>query len=152
MRDSRLIKFITESNMIEGITRQPNTAEIHAHRSLIGGDHVSLEGLETFVRHVQPDAVLRDSGQFVSVGNHVPPAGGPGIVYALQELLRAANSTGDDLTNAWHTHCAYEKLHPFTDGNGRSGRALWLWMMGGIKNAQLGFLHHFYYQTLTGSR
>jgi Fic family protein len=35
------------------------------------------------------------------------------------------------------------------DGNGRSGRAIWLWQMlrqeGG---APLGFLHHFYYQTL----
>lgn len=27
-------------------------------------------------------------------------------------------------------------------------RALWLWVMGGIENAPLGFLHTFYYQTL----
>ena len=33
-----------------------------------------------------------------------------------------------------------------------SGRMLWLWMMGGIKNTPLGFLHHFYYQALDSSR
>lgn len=42
-----------------------------------------------------------------------------------------------------------------TDGNGRSGRALWAWMMlcrggsyGRAKVIELGFLHTFYYQTL----
>ena len=153
MRDSRLIKFIAESNMIEGITRPPINGEVRAHRSLMERGHILLEDLETFVHRVQPDAVLRDSGQCVSVGSHVPPAGGPGIVYALQELLHAANSTEDDLTNAWHTHCAYEKLHPFTDGNGRSGRALWLWMT--LRDTPWdvgrGFLHSFYYQTLENS-
>ena len=40
--------------------------------------------------------------------------------------------------------------HPFTDGNGRSGRALWLWQMN--NHAPFGFLHTFYYQTLENSR
>jgi hypothetical protein len=38
------------------------------------------------------------------------------------------------------------RFGPTTDGNGRSGRALWLWCMRG--RAPLGFLHQFYYQTL----
>jgi hypothetical protein len=45
-------------------------------------------------------------------------------------------------------HVRYETLHPFTDGNGRTGRALWYWMMVGSSRADLGFLHAFYYQTL----
>ena len=49
---------------------------------------------------------------------------------------------------AWALHKHFESLHPFLDGNGRTGRALWLWMMGGIAQVPLGFLHTFYYQTL----
>ena len=45
-------------------------------------------------------------------------------------------------------HVAYENLHPFMNGNGRSGRALWLWHMGGIEKVPLGFLRTWYYQSL----
>jgi Fic family protein len=47
-------------------------------------------------------------------------------------------------------HVRYEHLHPFTDGNGRSGRAIWAWQMlyQGRGEIPLGFLHHFYYQSI----
>lgn len=80
-------------------------------------------------------------GLNVVVGRYRPPLGGPNIRATLQKLLRHPH-------DPYLIHQAYEALHPFTDGNGRSGRALWLHMMGGPDAVPLGFLHTWYYQSL----
>ena len=145
MPDRALIDFVRESNRIEGIHRDPTDAELQAHIDFLAGD-ISVEALERFVDVVQPGAELRRKrGMNVSVGNHIAPFGGPEIEPTLRFLLAAPWST-------WRRHVEYETLHPFMDGNGRSGRVLWLHDMGGLDLAPLGFLHHFYYQTLASTR
>ena len=136
-----LERFVIESNAIEGIDREPTEAEIRAHVRFLEGE-VVVAALESFVAAVQPGAELRRlRGMDVRVGNHVPPRGGAAILASLIPLLRA------DLS-PFERHIHYETLHPFMDGNGRSGRVLWLHDMGGIEHVPLGFLHTFYYQTL----
>jgi hypothetical protein len=104
--------------------------------------------LMALVGVLQPDARLRDrAGLDVRVGNHFPPPGGADIPYKLAGIIAQAKA----LRHPYDTHRAYESLHPFTDGNGRSGRALWLHMMGGVHHAPLGFLHHWYYQSLAAA-
>ena len=142
--------FIRESNGIEGLHHDPTQDEIKAHVAFLVQRTITVTDLELFVFAVQPGAVLRRrKGLNVWVGNHRPPPGGPGIEPALSWLL-------EDVDRSCHyvydIHCQYESLHPFTDGNGRSGRVLWLWMMGGIEAVPLGFLHSFYYQALSNSR
>ena len=138
--------FVRESNRIEGILRDPTGREITAHKALLALDRITVGNLEVFVMGIQPDAVLRrEVGLNVRVGNHIAPAGGPEIEGRLENILAHMDKHG-----AYKTHLAYEDLHPFTDGNGRSGRALWLWQMGG--EAPIGFLHRFYYQTLDAQR
>lgn len=148
-----LKKFTTESNRIEGITRA-TPAENLAHHDFLSLESPTIAGLEALVSVCAPGHRLRDKpGLNVRVGNHIAPSGGPEIRPALEAILAEAK-TGDP----HDIHVRYEMLHPFTDGNGRSGRALWLWMMrhrGGrdaLMAAQLGFLHSFYYQTLSRAR
>lgn len=138
--------FVRESNRIEGIIRDPLGTEIEAHQRFLELKTITVNDLENFVAIIQPRAILRRKiGYDVRVGSYIAPPGGPEIEIQLRQLLESITKY-----NSYETHVAYEALHPFTDGNGRSGRVIWLRMMDGY--ASLGFLHTFYYQTLGASR
>ena len=139
-----LAAFLRESNDIEGI-KTVRPPEMNAAADFIGLDQPTLADVENYVRITQPNAVLRDQiGLDVCVGDYVAPPGGPAIRTALEDLLN-----GLPTYTPYEAYVLYELLHPFTDGNGRSGRLVWLWLMvrkhGG---APLNFLRHFHYQSL----
>ena len=146
-----LKRFVAESNRIEGI-RHTSQRAVEAHQRFIALDTVAVEDLVALVGVLQPNARLRDNESVpgVRVGSYIAPPSGPAIREQLDSLLYGINNGGDP----HRRHVLYETLHPFTDGNGRSGRALWLWQMlrrsdrDAAQAMQLGFLHSFYYQTL----
>lgn len=146
MMKAELIRFVRESNQIEGILRHPTSEEVDATDRFIRLNAPVVSDIEDLVEVYQPEAKLRLSpGMNVRVGRHIAPPGGPEIGARLAALLENLG-----MSDPWETHVGYETLHPFTDGNGRSGRALWAWQMCARHDhgLELGFLHRFYYQTL----
>lgn len=144
-----LIRFVHESNLIEGIVRDPSPAEIIATQEFIEKSSITIPDLVALVQVYAPGHVIRDQPNLnVRIGAYVPPAGGKQIVTELEKLLDDVN--GRRLT-PWQAHVNFEFIHGFTDGNGRSGRTLWAWHMiaSGQDPFSLSFLHRFYYQTLS---
>jgi Fic family protein len=141
-----LREFVAESNRIEGIHRVTEY-EVVAHERLLALPYVEVSDLETFVRTVASRPLRKAPGMNVRVGSHFPPPGGPEIEDRLQNICEWA---GSGAPTPWKVHVQYERLHPFLDGNGRSGRALWVWMR--IQEDRdpfaLGFLHSAYYEAL----
>jgi len=166
VRETQLRAFITASNLIEGIEEAwIRPAELAAYDELLEAEEIDPPLLTRFVAAVQPGAVLRykprEPGHDTVIADRRtgalifrPPPSGPEVARALLEWLSCLNNAKIKRTPA-EAHFEFETLHPFTDGNGRAGRALWLWQLereGGNPLAGLPFLHRWYYESLTLAR
>lgn len=147
--DKRVVAFVTESNRIEGIYTV-KAGEVMATSALIETTKLTLDDVLEVQSAYAPGMPLRDRpGMNVGVGNYIAPRGGRDIYNELVLLIERLNRA-EPSDNPWKTHVTFERLHPFMDGNGRTGRALWAWHMikVGLDPFALPFLHRFYYQTL----
>ena len=117
-----VVDFVRENNRLAGILRDPSPAEIGAHRGLLAARTLRVEHLTIFVHHVQASAKLRAdaaAGEKVWRRRASVYAALEGIILTAQEGLFCP----------YRLYRLYMLLRPFTDANGRSGRALWLWQV-----------------------
>jgi len=150
-RERDIHEFVKASNLIEGITREPYPAETEMVTEFLVLDEITIHDIANAVNVFEPGAKIRDQyGMNVRVGLHVASSGGPRIPGLLNMIVFRAFQLEDIYT----VHCDFEILHPFTDGNGRSGRLLWLWMMmkrdGDMPRPS--FLEMFYRQALAAHK
>jgi len=120
-------EHIRESNLIEGIDDPAeDNRSMAAWRWLqtkVGINESVLLELHKRITHGQlPDS---ESGHFriiqVYVGNHVPPN-----AINVPHLVMQWRADMLDMTPK-QAHVKFEKIHPFVDGNGRTGRMLMWW-------------------------
>lgn len=106
---------VRQSYALSRCGREPTTAEIGAHRGLMMCGRLQPSNLLVLMSYIAPAATLRpDAG-----------AGGGDGAGALSKLLETANAK----RAAPHELMSLFALaKPFTAGNGRCARALWLWL------------------------
>lgn len=66
---------------------------------------------------------FRTAPVFIMGAEHIPPAAAD-VPRLINELIYTSFKSDDFLYNLADFHIRYERIHPFGDGNGRSGRVL----------------------------
>jgi hypothetical protein len=143
--------FQIESGGFRGEFLVPDQT-VAALLSFVNCDDLSVSGLVAYTQAVCPDSTLRtEKGQDVRVAGCRVEPGGPSVVPQLAGIIERMRC----LEHPFYVHADYLLLHPFSDGNGRSSRALWLWGMVRRREKwqrdqaiELGFLVTWYYQSL----
>lgn len=140
---SNIIRFLVESNSIEAIYREPTAQEIDETTKFLHGPLNADTVIELQAIYAPKKPLRNKIGMNVRVGAHIPPSGSPTMRANMVSILQ--------MSDPWECHVAFEALHPFMDGNGRTGRSVWLWKMFDTHKDpfSLSFLHRFYYQTLS---
>ena len=153
----------------ETAVTDPATKEVLRYRSALRHGYESLKnnplsmGLLLKVGRIlrdAPELEFRAAGEFVAIGNpdtreiiYTPPGGGMVLSQKLQNLeafLLEENGL-DPLIKMATSHYQFEAIHPFTDGNGRTGRILNLLYLlhSGLLDIPVLYLSRFIIQNKT---
>lgn len=143
-----LYDFAVESNHIEGIKdKESHVKHKKALSDFLNYKKLSIKNVEQFVIKVAGKKLRSNPNDMVMIAGRVAPK--PEIMLPLFDELLEKIQMG--YLTPYEAHFEYEYLHPFMDGNGRSGRAIWLWQMVKFRqwHGQRSFLHEHYYQSLS---
>lgn len=136
-------KFVEESDAIERIYHKGVSQYLHDHMStamhvINEAEAGRLVDSRDIHKQLMRETLGDEAGKYrtvtVRVGNFFPvdPITVPHAMELFCEYIKAIIENKDQMTDderhdySWKAHAYYEMCHPYTDGNGRSGRLLWL--------------------------
>ena len=173
--DQGLVEFIIRSNEIEGYDLDPEEVReaVEAHNAGESLSYIRTWGPnhKYIVSHLAGIEAAKGGvgsvGDVISVhaamGPDVLDSGGPGVLRSGVEAQSAGGTQYVPSTNvpealSWwseqgwgnpfEAHTVYELIHPFGDGNGRSGRIIMAAMMGFNYSAVNGLISGGYFSNL----
>lgn len=80
---------------------------------------------EMLMNNIRPDAGIYRSHGVRIVGANVPTANHLKVPSRVEELINVINKKHEDpIAHIAYIHSEFEQIHPFSDGNGRTGRLL----------------------------
>lgn len=97
-----------------------------------GKDFVINEGLVLGLHLRLMNGIIGDAGQYRKhavriMGTHVTLANWQKVPQLMQDFTTTySKKSSDIITQLAESHAAFEKIHPFSDGNGRTGRLILL--------------------------
>jgi Fic family protein len=122
-----MIEWIRESNLIEGVDEpEEDRRSLRAWNWLIKQPFITLDILLTLHRKIMRKKLGREAGHLrtcnVYVGNRTCPH-----YEQVPQLLHYWLHGSAKTDSPERAHVEFEKIHPFVDGNGRTGRMIMNW-------------------------
>lgn len=134
------VRALEEGRELEAVEARPKRevlnyfaglryVEKHAQKKVIR--HEDIFGLHRLLadRVMDQGEAGRYRSIAVRVGKHVPPAASDvsGLMFEMLEWWNSKSVALSPVLSSAILHYQFEWIHPFADGNGRTGRALALW-------------------------